>query len=356
MNTLKHTVLHNTHVSMGAKMVDFGGWHMPIQYSSQIEEHFAVRNNAGMFDVSHMRIVDLHGNVKPFLQLLLANDAAKLKIGGKALYSCMLNENGGVIDDLIVYYFNDNYYRLVINAACAEKDLAWINQINTNYNFNIEIKPRTDLAMIAVQGPKAIDLFSSAVKALKPFNAHIDSENDIVIARTGYTGEDGAEIMLPLTQAVTKWNELINQGVKPCGLGARDTLRLEAGMNLYGQDMDENTLPQDAGLAWTVSLADNRQFIGKDKIQNAKQKYKFLGLILESGGILRAHQIITSKNGNNGEITSGGYSPTMQKSIAMAKLPLEVEIGDKVNVQIRDKILEAKVVKLPFVRNGKVLV
>jgi aminomethyltransferase len=355
-NTLKQTILHDVHVALGAKMVDFGGWHMPIQYTSQIEEHSAVRSDIGMFDVSHMRIVDLHGNVKPFLQYLIANDVEKLKNVGKALYSCMLNENGGIIDDLIVYYFADDYYRLVINAGCTDKDLAWISKINQEHAFNLEIKPRTDLAMIAVQGPNAINLFTDEIKALKPFNAHIDNNSDIVIARTGYTGEDGVEIMLPLNQAITKWTELLAQGAKPCGLGARDTLRLEAGMNLYGQDMNEEAFPQDSGLAWTLSISDNRNFIGKDKITSTAPKYQFLGLVLETGGVLRAHQIVVDENGNKGEITSGGYSPTMQKSIAMAKLPIDIKVGDTVNVQIRDKYLSAKVVKLPFVRNGKVLV
>jgi len=350
---LKQTILHDTHVASKAKMVDFGGWHMPIQYSSQLEEHFAVRQNIGLFDVSHMCIVDLIGkDTKDFLQKLIANDINKLTTSGKALYSCMLNEQGGVIDDLIAYYFNDEFYRLVINAGCAEKDLIWINKIAKD--FDININKREDLAMIAVQGPKSLELFDDNIKNLKPFTAFLDEENQTVIARTGYTGEDGVEIMLPNSKAIQTWNNLISKGAIPCGLGARDTLRLEAGMNLYGQDMDEETNPYDAGLGWTISLQDKRDFIGKQSLLDLPRKYKFLGLVLESGGILRAHQQVNFRN-QKGEVTSGGYSPTMQKSIAMAKLPLDVNLNDEVLVKIRDKELSAKVVKLPFVRNGKIL-
>ncbi len=351
--TLKQTALHSNHVALGAKMVNFGGWSMPIQYNSQLEEHFCVRKDVGMFDVSHMCIVDLTGKaVKEFLLKLLANDVNKLKVSGKALYTCMLNHDGGVIDDLIVYYFNDEFYRLVINAGCAEKDTAWINPIAKSFSVNVEV--RNDLSMIAVQGPKALELFNDDVKNLKPFHS-LFSQAQTLIARTGYTGEDGVEIMLPHKEAIITWEALLKQGVKPCGLGARDTLRLEAGMNLYGNDMDENILPHDAGLSWTLSFKEERDFIGKYKLQNTAQKYQFLGLILqESGGILRAHQTVISEHGN-GEITSGGYSPNMQQSIALARLPLNVKIDDIVKIQIRDKQLNAKVVNLPFVRHGKIL-
>ncbi len=357
---IQETVLHDMHLKLGAKMVNFGGWHMPIQYQSQIEEHLAVRNNVGMFDVSHMCIIDLKGTqANAFLRYLLANDINKLKYHGKALYSCMLNEDGGIIDDLIAYYVQDNYYRLVVNAACADKDVAWITQHNLEKNFNVQIQIRRDLALIAVQGPHALKLFPQEIQNLKPFHAYQYAEKDTIIARTGYTGEDGVEMMLPAHQAEQTWLDLISKGSKPCGLGARDTLRLEAGMNLYGQDMHENTLPYNAGLAWTLSLYDDRVFVGKQALVDHQQEWQFLGLVLQDGaGILRAHQkVYAYVNGveHCGEITSGGYSPSMQKSIAMAQLPMEVALDSNVEVDIRGKRVSAKVVTLPFVRQGKLL-
>jgi aminomethyltransferase len=357
---MQQTVLHDMHLKLGAKMVNFGGWHMPIQYQSQIEEHLAVRNAIGMFDVSHMCIVDVKGpQVKEFLSYILANNIDKLRYYGKALYSCMLNEHGGIIDDLIVYYLQDNYYRLVVNAGCADKDIAWLNKQNIDNNFDIVIQIRRDVALIAVQGPQALSLFPEEIQNLKIFHAYQYSYKDTIVARTGYTGEDGVEIMLPAHQAEQTWLDFIEKGAKPCGLGARDTLRLEAGMNLYGQDMNENTLPYDVGLAWTLSLFDDRNFIGKEALMNNQQTMQFLGLVLQDGaGILRAHQkIYTQIDGveYGGEITSGGYSPSMQKSIAMAQLPMQVKLNSFVDVDIRGKRVPAKVIELPFVRHGKII-
>ncbi len=369
--TLKTTPLNAVHRVLGARMVDFGGWDMPVNYGSQIEEHHAVRNDCGMFDVSHMCVVDLQGsNVRAFLRGLVANNVDKLQVLGKALYSCMLTPDGFVIDDLIIYFFSEDWFRLVVNAGTAEKDIAWIREQNTHTNSSVTITQRRDgadaMALIAVQGPNArakvwqvLPQTQAATESLKPFNAAVVTETafgEVMVARTGYTGEDGFELAFPATQAEAMWNALLAVGVKPAGLGARDTLRLEAGMNLYGQDMDQNINPLDAGLAWTIDLVSPRDFIGKAALLSKGQGTQFLGLLLrEKGGVLRGHQKVIAVSGT-GEITSGTFSPTMQQAIALARLPLDVAVGDTVQVEIRDKKLAATVVKLPFVRNGKILV
>lgn len=377
--TLQATPLNSAHRAAGAKMVDFGGWDMPVNYGSQIEEHHAVRTDAGMFDVSHMCVVDLEGaNARTFLRGLLANNVDKLQVPGKALYSAMLNPEGGVIDDLIVYFFREDWFRLVVNAGTAEKDVAWMRQQNDATNSGLTITPRRDgltdtdkaIALVAVQGPNArakvwevLPQTKAASEAMKPFNVVIVPDTafgEAMVARTGYTGEDGFEIGVPATQVEALWNALIAAGVKPAGLGARDTLRLEAGMNLYGQDMDDSVNPLDAGLGWTIDLVSERDFIGKAALQSKGQNAQFVGLILrEKGGILRAHQKVIAASGAGsekfGEITSGTFSPSMQQAIALARVPMDVQVGDTVHVEIRDKKLAASVVKLPFVRNGKVL-
>ena len=364
MSTLKHTPLHAKHIASGARMVDFGGWDMPVNYGSQIEEHHAVRQDAGIFDVSHMRVVDIHGaKVRDFLRYVLANNVDKLQTSGKALYSCMLRPEGGVIDDLIVYFFTEDYFRLVVNAGTADKDIAWLNEQNTAGGYDLTLTPRPDMALIAVQGPnartkvwQALPFTQAPSESLKPFNAAF-VENDgaqWMVARTGYTGEDGFEIALPATLVEATWDALVAAGVQPAGLGARDTLRLEAGMNLYGQDMDEAVSPLNAGLAWTVDLKSERDFIGKAALVKDGATEQVVGLILLDKGVLRAHQAVNTAHGA-GEITSGTFSPTMQQSIAMARVPAGVAIGDTVQVAIRDKQLNAKVMKLPFVRNGAIL-
>lgn len=363
---MQKTVLNDTHRRFGAKMVDFGGWDMPVNYGSQIEEHHAVRRDCGMFDVSHMCAVDLAGpDVRPFLLRLIANNVDKLKTPGKALYSAMLNEAGGVIDDLIVYYLDDTHFRMVINAGTAEKDLAWMAARLADWGMEVSITPRRSgdnaLAIIAVQGPNAREKVwqvlpetRAATETLKPFFAATVGE--YFIASTGYTGENGFEIALPAAKADALWQALADAGVQPCGLGARDTLRLEAGMNLYGQDMDETVSPLDAGLAWTVDLVAMRDFVGKSALLAQPQARQFLGLLLlDRGGVLRGHQKVITPQGE-GEITSGTFSPTMQQSIALARLPLGVAVGDTVKVEIRDKQLSAKVVKPVFVRNGNIVV
>jgi aminomethyltransferase len=378
--TLKATPLNSTHRALGAKMVDFGGWDMPVNYGSQIEEHHAVRSDAGMFDVSHMCVIDAEGpDVRRFLRRLLANNVDKLQTPGKALYSCMLNDAGGVIDDLIVYFLgeqrDEQRFRLVVNAGTADKDLAWMTARNAEWETGVRLTQRRDgnapLALIAVQGLNArakvwdvLPATRTASESLKPFNAVLVDDpafGELMLARTGYTGEDGFEIAVAAAHAERLWTALADAGVRPAGLGARDTLRLEAGMNLYGQDMDESVSPLDAGLAWTVDLQSERDgapdgFVGRAALRRDGARQQFAGLILrEKGGILRAHQEVVTATGGAGEITSGTFSPSMQSAIALARLPLDVAIGDTVHVEIRDKRLAASVVKLPFVRNGKVL-
>ena len=388
--TLKTTPLNAAHRSMGAKMVDFGGWDMPVNYGSQIDEHHQVRNDAGMFDVCHMRVVDAKGDgVRAFLRYLLANNADKITLPGKALYSAMLNPNGGVIDDLIIYFMTEQWFRIVVNAGTADKDIAWMKEQAAFFSsdqFNpkpspvlpyqggsqtpplirggregfalpLTITSRDDLAMVAIQGPNArakvwqvLPQTKSATEGLQNFQAADCGE--YFVARTGYTGEDGFEVMLPKEKVETFWYALNKVGVKPIGLGARDTLRLEAGMNLYGQEMDETINPLEAGMAWTVDLKSERDFIGKAALLANPPARKLVGLVLLDRGVLRGHQKVHAVQGE-GEITSGSFSPTLEKSIALARVPNGVNIGDTVQVAIRDKMLAAQVVKYPFARNGK---
>ncbi len=359
MGADKKTVLNAVHREMGARMVPFGGWDMPVHYGSQIEEHHAVRRDAGMFDVCHMTVVDLHGErVRDFLRYLLANDVNKLQASGRALYSCMLNPEGGVIDDLITYYLADDWFRMVINAGTTEKDIAWLREQAPA--FGVRVEPRFDLGMIAVQGPNAREKagpllpegLREAAAALKPFHAAV--EGDWFVGRTGYTGEDGYEIVLPEAQTEALWRALAQAGVRPCGLGARDTLRLEAGMNLYGQDMDESVSPLAAGLGWTVAMDDERDFIGRSALEAQKAAGdipRFVGVLLEGRGVLRGHQKLFDGEREVGEITSGGFSPTLERSIGFARIARDA--GEALTVEIRGKRLPLRVVKLPFVRHGQ---
>ncbi len=361
--TGKKTDFYQNHIDANAKIVDFGGWDMPLNYGSQIEEHHAVRNDAGMFDVSHMTTVEVTGEeAKPYLQTLLANDVDKLQSSGKALYSGMLNEKGGVIDDLIVYFINNEHYRVVVNASTREKDLAWMSE--QSKNFKVTVEENNDFAMIAVQGPNAIaktnqvlsTIQQDAVKEMSVFFA-VDTEG-YFIARTGYTGEDGYEIMVPSNEACDFWNKLMQAGVKPCGLAARDTLRLEAGMNLYGNEMDESVSPLEANMAWTIDWKNEaRDFIGKSALLAQKEsgvKNKLVGLVLEGKGVIRSHMKVVVDGETVGETTSGTMSPTLKQSIGVARVPKT--IGESVMLEIRGKLVPAKVVKPSFVRNGKALV
>ncbi len=354
----QQTVYNATHRALGAKMVDFGGWDMPIHYGSQIEEHHQVRRDAGMFDVSHMTVLDMHGaNVRPFLRMLVANSVDKLSKPGKALYAAMLDASGGVIDDLIIYFMREDFFRVVVNAATHDKDLAWITAQAAP--FGIDIQERRDLAMVAVQGPNAREkvlslLTPAAATAARKLGKFVAVEADgMFVARTGYTGEDGFEIMVPELQAVEFWNRLLAAGVKPAGLGARDTLRLEAGMALYGQDMDESVSPYEAGLAWTVALDEGRDFTGRAALEAQKAAgapRQMIGLVLDDKGVLRHGQAVFTAAGA-GEILSGTFSPTLGKAIALARVPA----GDPgaVEVDIRGKRLPVRVVRYPFVRDGQ---
>jgi aminomethyltransferase len=355
------TPLYDRHVQAGAKMVDFGGWDMPLHYGSQKEEHHVVRNNAGMFDVSHMTIVDLRGdNVRAFLQELLANNVGKLQSPGKALYTAMLNDAGGVIDDLIVYFMHESWFRLIVNAATRDKDLAWIRQAAES--FDVTVEERAELAMIAVQGPKARELAAACVAAewreqalgLKLFTGM--EAGDLFVARTGYTGEDGWEIVMPAGRAAAMWHQLLAAGVSPCGLGARDTLRLEAAMNLYGSDMDESVSPLEAGMGWTIAWEPaGRRFTGREALEAKRAdpgRQRFVGLLLEDKGVLRNHQRVVVDGVGEGEITSGGFSPTIERSIALARLP--AGDYDTAKVDVRGKLLNVRIVPTPFVRNGKI--
>ncbi len=357
---VNRTPLFEMHQQAGAKIVDFAGWDMPIHYGSQIEEHHKVRQDAGMFDVSHMVAIDAKGEqAQTFLRYVLANDVAKLQQPGKALYGCMLNQQGGIIDDLITYYVSPNYYRIVVNAGTRDKDIAWLTK--QAQDFKVELSVRTDLAILAVQGPqartKAMQVFDTkqqeAIAALKPF--HFLVSEDWLIARTGYTGEDGLEMMLPATKVVDYWQKFIAAGISPCGLGARDTLRLEAGLNLYGSDMDEAITPFESNLAWTVALEPNdREFIGRAALEKQLQqgvRRSLVGLVLTERGVLRAHQKVVAEGIGEGEITSGTFSPTLGCAIALARVP--ANMSAHCQVEIRDKLLPVRVIKPPFVRNGK---
>ena len=344
-------------------MVDFGGWDMPLNYGSQIDEHHQVRRDAGMFDVSHMTVVDLCGaRTREFLRHLLANNVGKLKVPGKALYSCMLDESGGVIDDLIVYFLDEEHFRLVVNAGTRDKDLAWITR--QARPFDVVVKERPELAMIAVQGPNArervaglLDAEGAAkVRALGRFAAAEVAGPDgapLFVARTGYTGEDGFEIVVHEPAAEALWQRLLDAGVKPAGLGARDTLRLEAGMNLYGQDMDETVSPFEAALAWTVALDPQRDFIGRaalERQQAAGVPRQMIGLVMDDKGVLRHGQRVLTDTGE-GEILSGTFSPTLGKAIALARVPAGAP--GNVRVDIRGREVPVRAVKFPFVRDGK---
>lgn len=356
---MRRTPLYDAHRAAGAKLVQFAGWEMPLHYGSQIEEHHAVRRNAGVFDTSHMLPVDAEGEqAAAFLRRALANDVDRLRAPGKALYSCLLAEDGGVLDDLIVYFLSAGRYRVVLNAATAQRDIAWLEGLRP---AGVDLRARSDLAMLAVQGPHAREKFCAALPELRAASEELESfcsleMNETFIARTGYTGEDGFELLMPAERAAASWQRLLAAGVRPCGLGARDTLRLEAGMNLYGQDMDVSVTPLECGLAWTVALGGDHDFVGRAALERRPAARRLLGLVLEDrGGVLRAHQLVHTSHGE-GVVTSGTFAPTLGASIALARVPAACAPGDRVQVAVRDKLLAARAVQPPFVRRGKVMV
>lgn len=358
---LLKTPLFEQHEQLNAKIVDFGGWALPVNYGSQIEEHHAVRKACGMFDVSHMTVSDVKGQqTLDLMRRIFANNIDKVAgKPGKALYSCMLNDTGGVIDDLIVYYLNDEHCRLVTNAGTRNKDIAWLEQ--QSQPFDVTFSEQPELALVAVQGPEALAIcqqtleakWAAKVSTLKRFQGlFLDDHN--FVGRTGYTGEDGVEFIVTEQQAQHLWEAFYKAGVQPCGLGARDTLRLESGMSLYGNDLDEHHTPLESGLSWTVSLQDERDFIGKPALLEAPA-HSMIGLILQDRGVLRGHQTVVLNNQAIGEITSGTFSPTLEQSIALARVDSSnsLKIGDTVQIAVRNKHLNATVVKYPFIKNGK---
>lgn len=358
MTELRTTALHATHADAGARMVDFHGWSMPLHYGSQVEEHHAVRGDAGVFDVSHMTVVDVTGEgARDYLRHLLANDVEKLREPGRALYALMLNDRGGVVDDLIAYR-RDVGYRLVVNSATREKDVAWM-QARVG-DFPCALQPRDDVAMLAVQGPRAEERLGAVADALpgpvrefpalRPFRM-IEGDG-VMISRTGYTGEDGFELVVPGDDAPALWSALLGAGVAPCGLAARDTLRLEAGLNLYGQDMDEDVLPAAANVQWTVSLKDpDRDFVGRAAVEGTEVPERLRGIVLETRGVLRAGQVVDCGAAGTGVLTSGAFSPTLGCGIGFARVPAAAQ--GQAAVEVRGRALPARLVDLPFVRNGE---
>lgn len=351
------TPLYDQHVALKAKIVDFGGWALPVNYGSQIDEHNAVRQACGMFDVSHMTVSDVQGaDTLAFLRYVLANDVAKIShSAGKAIYSCMLNEQGGVIDDLITYYISDTHCRLVTNAATNAKDMAWL--ITQSKSFDVTFTERPELALLAVQGPDAMhkcaDVLSADFAAITAELTRFEGRfwGSEFVGRTGYTGEDGVEFIVSADLANQLWEAFLAAGVQPCGLGARDTLRLESGMALYGNDLDETHTPLESGLKWTVTLTEDRNFIGKPALLKASDK-NLVGLILTDRGVLRGHQQVMLNDQAIGEVTSGTFSPTLQQSIALARVDQKLAIGQTVQIAVRQKQLNAVVARFPFVKNG----
>ena len=353
------TPLYQTHVDAGARMVDFGGWDMPVHYGSQLEEHHAVRREAGVFDVSHMGVVDVRGAAATAaLQRLMCNDVARLGGPGEALYTCMLNERGGVVDDLIVYATGDGY-RVVVNAATRRQDLDWMRQQGAV--GEVEFIERDDLAMLAVQGPRAPaqvqalldDDLAGQAEALRAFQSLETPQ--LFVSRTGYTGEDGYELIMPAAKAGDWWQRLVSAGVRPCGLGARDTLRLEAGLNLYGTDMTAETTPLESALGWTVAWEpETRDFIGRQALAAKREQgvtHKLTGVVLAGRGVLRNHLRVKTPAGE-GEITSGSWSPTLERAIGLARVPAGA--ADECEIEMRGKWKPGRLVRPPFVRHGRV--
>lgn len=353
---MKKTPLYEEHLKLNAKMVPFAGWEMPVQYAGLVKEHEAVRTNAGLFDVSHMGEFEFGGSdALPFLNFLTANNVAKL-VDGQAQYSLLCNKEGGIVDDILVYRLGENEYWMVVNASNIEKDWNWINQIARETGFkNLFIRNSSDeTCLIALQGPKAKELLDFS--DLKPFHFKKlllpNLKNEIMIARTGYTGEEGVEIFCKPAEGLILWRQLIEKGATPTGLGARDTLRLEACLSLYGHEITDETNPFEAGLSWVVKM-EKENFVGKDalaKIRETGLKRKLVGFQMIDKGIAREHYKTFSQGKKEiGYVTSGSYSPTSKQSIGLAYLPITLgSIGTKFNVDIRGTEKLAEVVATPF--------
>ena len=349
----KRTPLYDEHIAAAARMAPFAGWAMPLHYGSQIAEHHAVRRVAGMFDVSHMTVIDVSGtDALRLLRHVMANDPLKA-VPGKAVYGVLLNADAGVVDDLIVYG-RDAGYRAVANASTRDKVLDWLR--GHARAMEVEIRERTDIAMVAVQGPQARARFAevTGIDTDGVGSFSFLERDSWMVARTGYTGEDGVEVLLPAAEAVSLWRRLKAADVAPAGLAARDTLRLEAGLNLYGQDMDEQVTPLESNLGWTVAWTpEERDFVGRSALarQRAEKPARVLkGVVLGAKGVMR-HGYEVATNAGDGVVTSGVFSPTLGYSIALARLPLGAA-GD-CTVKIRAAAVPARIVRPPFVRDGK---
>jgi aminomethyltransferase len=353
---MNKTPLNKSHIELGAKMVNFSNWEMPISYSSLIEEHNAVRNTVGIFDVSHMSVFDFDGdNQVAFFEKIFANDIKKIYKDNKAIYGALLNEEGGILDDLIIYHAN-NKFRLVSNCSTREQNRQWFEKHAVE--FGVKVMERSDMGILAIQGPDALNKIlgikevDNQVNTLQSFGCMF--EGDKLYARTGYTGEDGLELIVPTKDINHLWDQALELGCTPIGLGARDTLRLEAGLNLYGNDMTINNHPYESNMGWTIDMSDeSREFIGKDALLSIDQSksQKIVGIILQDKGILRSGYEITHEQGK-GEVLSGSYSPTLQSSIGLAR----VDQGYKENgkVMIRNKVLNIDFVSPRFLGQGKI--
>jgi aminomethyltransferase len=365
----RQTPLYALHRAAGARMVDFGGWDMPVNYGSQIDEHHAVRGDAGMFDVSHMRAVDLEGEgARDFLRHVLANNVDKLTAPGKALYSCLLRPDGGVLDDLIVYFLREDFFRLVVNAGTADKDIAWLRELMKARSPQLRLTPRDDLAMIAVQGPQArakvwqaLPGSEASSSGLKPFfgiEAPLPGGH-CFIARTGYTGEDGFEIYTTDPDPGIIWATLIEKGTPlgllPIGLGARDTLRLESKLMLYGNDISDKTTVLEADLKWIVKLQKGA-FLGRPVIEKQLAeglKRKLVGFELAEPGVARPHYPVYVKGQKVSEVASGTFSPLLKKAIGLVYLPIEATaVGTEFEIEIRTKRTKARVIPTPFYKRA----
>ena len=357
----KQTFLHDKHVALGARMVDFAGWDMPVQYSSIIDEHKTVREAVGLFDVSHMGEVIVYGeDALPYLNKLVPKDVTKL-VDSKAVYCQLTNKQGGIIDDLIIYKLEDKKYLIIANASRIDEDLNWMVRNKCGFDVSI-VNESHNYSLLAVQGPKACELIKKlGVNELPPFFSIKRGELfniNLWISRTGYTGEDGVEIMVRNEFSEYLWDKLLEAGkefgIKPIGLGARDTLRLEAALHLYGNDLDENTTPIEAGLAWSVCKTKTEDYNGKAKIEeqlkNGVEK-KLIGLKMLDKSIARHGYEVFYNNEKIGIVTSGGISPIRGDNIALAYIKNldNLAVGSTIQISIREKLHDAEIIKRPFV-------
>lgn len=359
---LKTTPLFEIHKRLNGKIVPFAGWNMPIQYAGVIEEHRAVREGVGVFDVSHMGEIDVRGReAKSFLQKLLTNDMDKLDNGG-ILYSLMCYENGGVVDDLLVHRFEEDHYFLCVNASNTDKDFEWASKLAEEFDVQVDnLSDRT--AQLAIQGPRAESLLQKLADVslgdmtYYRFQKGWVSGEEAVIARTGYTGEDGFEIYMDADSAVPVFESLLEAGkefdLQPIGLGARDTLRLEMGYALYGQEIDADRSPLEAGLGWVIKLKKADAFVGQEALLSQKDKglnHKLVGVKLTDRGVPRSHYKVLNDGTPVGEVTSGTFSPTLNTGVALCNVPTELsKPGTRLDIAIRNSTVAGEVTPLPFV-------